>query len=605
MSLSYQKLKPIEVRDPRIIVDNVRDYAILKGGSDVTPKLYSTTNVSQNSISFSTPPPSPNMIVDRKVFLTICARLSFTGTPAVGRKLLNVGQDAPRAFPLSSALDTLNCQINGTSVSVDMADVIQPLMRFNTDAKLKTLDYSMTPTAMDQSQEYSSLSSVATVRNPLGVYWEASQEAVTGRGAANFVIVDNPTGAGVPVTALVDVRFTEPIFMLAPFIWGKHQSGGLYNVNTLDWTFNWLSQAANRMWSHDPSAGGVDFAVGGTSVAFAGQTNGPTTPGYTQTPSLLITWITPPETAMLGPNLSISYPFFRIDRFPTDMTGITAGSSTTISSNNIQLTSIPRRLYIFARERNSDLYASASKTDTFLAISNINIQFNNRSGILSTATQEQLYQMSVKNHCNMSWEEWAGYPMYRGTSFADPQYGTVGSVICAEFGTDIANQTPIEAPGKQGTYQLQVNAAVKNISASTKNVSLYVVPVYEGVFTIPSAGTSAVQIGVITSNDILDAGKSGYYNYHDIQAVNGGDFLSGIKDFFSKANQFLKDNKVISTILDAFPVTKPFAGPVRNIGYGEDGGEGEGVLVGGLHVGGMNVGGAKMSRSQLRRRLMQ
>src|SRR5690606_7413516 len=107
MSLSYQKLEPVQVRDPRTILDNERQYAVLKSGQQMTQKGWTTTSVSQSSISFSCPPPSGQIIVDRKVRLQLPIRLTFSGNAGAGNLLLRPGRDAPRAFPISSAIDTL------------------------------------------------------------------------------------------------------------------------------------------------------------------------------------------------------------------------------------------------------------------------------------------------------------------------------------------------------------------------------------------------------------------------------------------------------------------------------------------------------------------
>lgn len=58
MSLSYQPLNPVLVRDPITQVDAQRDYAILKGGNQVTWKRYTSTAISNTSINWSCPPPS-------------------------------------------------------------------------------------------------------------------------------------------------------------------------------------------------------------------------------------------------------------------------------------------------------------------------------------------------------------------------------------------------------------------------------------------------------------------------------------------------------------------------------------------------------------------
>lgn len=58
MSLTYEKLGVVEVRDPRTILLNKREYAALRAGSQTTWKPYTTTSVSSSSINFSCPPPS-------------------------------------------------------------------------------------------------------------------------------------------------------------------------------------------------------------------------------------------------------------------------------------------------------------------------------------------------------------------------------------------------------------------------------------------------------------------------------------------------------------------------------------------------------------------
>ena len=109
MSLSYQHLNAVEVRDPRTIVQTQRDYAILKAGSQTTWKPFSSPSVSNSSIQWSCPPPSGAVFVDSKIYVYIPVRLTFTATLAVaGQKIRRPGLDAPRAYPLSGSIDTLS-----------------------------------------------------------------------------------------------------------------------------------------------------------------------------------------------------------------------------------------------------------------------------------------------------------------------------------------------------------------------------------------------------------------------------------------------------------------------------------------------------------------
>jgi hypothetical protein len=630
MSLSYEKLDVVQVRDPRTIIHNKRDYACLRGGSQVSYKAFTTNSVSGSSIQFTCPPPSGSIIVDRKVYFELPIRLTLTSDAA--NSFILAGQDAPRAFPLSSIIDTLQVTVNNTSVSINMGDIIQPLLHYNTDIKLKKSDYSMTPTYQDQSQTYQDLALVQNNRNPLGMYGDGGDEQVEKRGGFPFVVVSQNNTSGT-WTAVIDMIISEPLF-LSPFYFGCGNGSGFINVNTMDFNFTFVNNAFTRLWSHM------------TANTFAAPTNkitgGSTTfnsfgaPGFSfalNQPQLVFTYITPNEMQLINALQPTTYPYFDITRFPTDQGPISyLSGGTDINSNNIQLNSIPRRMYVFARASNAALQSTAlslapqppgaptpgvnqgacTLTDTFYTINSISINFNNFSGLLSSASQRQLYEMSIKNHCNMSWNEWSGGPVQQvnsGTAFplgkglANGLFGTIGSVLCIEFGTDIG-LNDFEAPGLQGQYQLQLKMNVSNPDVTGYHdlcpITMYIIIVSEGTFTIEKLGASMTQLGVISKSDILNAQHKPGINYHDIQHVNGGNFLDGLKNFGHKILSGIKE--AIPYIADAAGKVAPYLTPLL-FGLGE--GEG-GVMVGGEGGGplGMGVSAGKMiSRKHMRRHL--
>lgn len=588
MSLSYQKLDVVEVRDPRTILTNKRDYAILKAGSQTTMKQFTTTSVSNSSIQFSCPPPSGGIIVDRKIYLLLPIRLTFTGTAPAGQLLLNPNQDAPRAFPIASSLDTIAATINNQSVSINISDFIHALMRYNNDEKLSQRDYSLTPAALDQSQAYSQL--FGTNRSPLSFYGDQPQQDVMSRAGFPFTIVSNTN-----TSAVVDFVACEPLF-LPPFHFGKGLSSGFYNVNTMDFNLTFLGSAGNRMWSHDADSVGVPTVISSISQQF--NNFSPAFSYFDNQPLMLFNYITPQETQIIPANMPITYPYFDLIRFPTDATAaINAGQTAQIVSNNIQLNSIPNRMYLFVRERNQVLFNSPNFTDTFFSIENINVQFQNKNGLLNSANKRQLYEMSVKNHCNLSWTEWSGENVYPVGSFANP-FGTVGSVVAIEFASDIGLDS-LDAPGKLGQYMLQVNVACKNISNRTITPTLYIVVVSEGTFTIEAVGRASINVGVITSQEILDARTmtTQVVSYKDVEDVSAGNFFTGLRDFGKKLLTGLRDSKAISSTLSAIPspYTQALAPVARSLGFGE------GAVIGG-NGGGVFAGGRMMSRSQMRNR---
>ena len=620
MSLSFQPITPVCVRDPRTMVEKMRTYAVLKAGSQTTWKQWTTTSISASSLQFSTPPPSGSVIVDRKIYLYLPVRLSFTGIPPVGQSILQENRDAPRAFPVNSSIDTFSATINNQSVSINIADIVHALMHYNTCNDLKLGDYSLTPSYQDQSQNYGDL--FGSIRSPLFNYGDSNDGSQMGRGGWPFTVITNviQTIAGTVQTSVVDVAFCEPI-ILPPFYFGEKNGCGFYNVNTMDFNITMLAQAANRMWSHDDQAG--TNVITSASFVFGGLTNGPANSSFPQNqgnqPMMLIQYITPQETQVIPNNVSITYPYFDVLRFPTDLNTSTSNAATTYNSNNIQLNSIPRRLYIFIRERNSDLFSNPSHTDSFFQINQISIQFKNKNGLLASASMSQLYEMSRKNHCYLSWTQWSGGPVQKAGASYSTTIGTVGSVLCIEFATDIGLES-LEAPGILSQSQLQVQLTASNVSGRTINPTMYIVVIMEGTFTIQGLGQASSNVGVLTPQNVLDCQQMDSISYSDVEDVQGGDFWSGLKNFgsklwpfISKAHDFIKEHKLLSRGLSLIPdpTAKVLSTAADAIGYGEGvmvGGRrgrhhrGQGVMAG-EGEGGVLLGGAHLQRKEMMSRL--
>ncbi len=620
MSYSYQQLQPVLVVDPVNKVQEVPAYAVLESGSKISWKTYTTNSVSSSSIIFSAPPPSSNIIVDRMQVVQIPVRLTFTGvlTSNTGGysptgTLLNAGLDAPREFPISSSLETLQVGLNNDSISINMSDVIHPIVRYNIGPCLRSKEYSTTPCYPDQSSNYSDLG--GTARNPLGNYASAQADEITPRGGFPFTVVSNApvvsSTGGTAATAVVDMVLQEPLF-LSPFYWGasRGDSRGFFNINAMDFTFNFLAGAGFKMWSHSDapfaSSGSAEAHSNITSIAV--QFNSFTSPAFSyaeSVPLLAFKYYTPNVLMPLSQTIPYSYSYFEVQRYPTDIGAVAyvsdATQGGTYQTNNIQLNQIPRRFYILARPSNSVLNTDCTVTDTYLAIQNISIQFANQNTLMSTASQRQLYMMNVKNHSEQSWNEWGGLGLYNsafpGTTGSAKYCGGAGQ-LCVEFGTDI-QLDPDSAPGLGGQYQLQVQVqlANKNVSGAWDDLpmTLWLIVVNEGSFTITSQSSAQHQLAPLSKMDILDAKKQPGLNYRSLQSVNGGDFLSSLGNFASKVNDFLSKSKAISTIgsLIPHPIAQTIAQGARAIGYGEGGCEEGGAVI--------VVGGRRMLKSRSRR----
>ena len=86
-----------------------------------------------------------------------------------------------------------------------------------------------------------------------------------------------------------------------------------------------------------------------------------------------------------------------------------ATQGTRVTFNNIQLNQIPDLMIICCRQQMST--QNWNNSNYFLAINGISINFNNQSGILSSANSTQLFLMSQKNGSSQTYTEWSGQGM--------------------------------------------------------------------------------------------------------------------------------------------------------------------------------------------------
>lgn len=590
MSLAIQQLSTVNVYEPRVKINEVRRYAILKGGMISTWKTIPSTAYSNSQIQITAPPPNPAVIVDRKVYLNVPMLIGFTGsygsgTTQTGASFLQIGvNDAPKAYPISNSIIVSNASINNTTVSVNLNDTIGALLRYNTDTDTRQYDYSMTPSMLDQFQNYGDWTVLGSARNPLAMEGEIGQEE--SRGGFPMELQYNSTGAsGATGSALVYMSPTEPVF-LSPFEFGHRNASGLIGIQTLNFQFTFDPLMYNRVWSHATVSGGntisnVNVTIGGSSA-----------------PQMFFNYISPQQLLQIPK--SVVYKYNIVDRYLSPLNTLSAGprSSITIASNNIQLTSIPQKILVYARRQNSDISYNNS-SDVYATITNMTVNWNNNSGLLSGASAYDLYRMSRDNGVNISWPQWYCQTPQLGstalnyvgpTSNNGVNGGYVGSVVCIQMGKDIG-MPDLECPGMLGTFQLQMNVTINNPNLTNNvNYVLYIVPLSEGTFTVTN-NQSIAQTGVVSKEDVLNSKENPFIDYEDATSpYGGGNVFGGLKDFISNAYGHVKG---------AVDKVAPYVGPALNaakaiaplVGLGED--KEGGAVVGGAVVGGVSSGGRK------------
>jgi hypothetical protein len=231
-----------------------------------------------------------------------------------------------------------------------------------------------------------------------------------------------------------------------------------------------------------------------------------------------------------------------------------------VQSNNITLNTIPRRFYIAVRRRNAD--RTYLTTDTFGAITAISVNWDNNSGLLSSATQRDLYNMSRKNGLKMTWPQFCGTAGNGANALNNNQISTVGSIICIEMGSDIGLPDD-QAPGQLGRYQLQLRVDGTNPSfTDTINYTMYIFVCSEGIFSIQD-NTATTTIGVIDTQAIVNSSNWPSKSKYENQSMYGGNFWSGLKNFASNVQSGVE--KALPYIQTGLEVAK-----LAGIGHGSN-----------------------------------
>ena len=551
MSNNIVPIKLARTNYPLTHINNQRTWAVLKGCGENSYQVFPSTSFDNSQITITCNPPSNRIVVDRLIFVRNTYLINFTGVDQ-GSNLIQLGSnDAPRAMPIAATTNTITVSVNNDQFTTNLNQYWSGLSRYHNTLNNRDEFLSMTPAFQDKSQLYSDLAPGST-RNPLGNYSDSADGQILRGGYADIDVVSNSHTA-----AQIRLRVTEPLY-LSPFLFSGEDclDSGFVGVNNMSLVLT--NGDLNRVWSHS-SLGNALLSISTTLVASEAQFH----------------YLAPNITSPLP--VEQSWPYFEVTSYPTSIGSLAAGASSVFSVNSVQIKAIPNKIYVFARR--SDATQSYLTTDTFAGISNITVSYGTKVGLLSTASQQELYQMSLKNGLKMNYSEFIA---------------NIGSVVCIKPGEDIGLDA-LSASGMLDNQTLSMNVTVKNISSQTIAYTLYMVVVNSGTVSMVN-GSFMHQVGVFNSQDVLnlDNENAPVVPYVKDISVYGGNWLDSVKNWLVNARDKVKP--YLSPILDFIP--DPRVQAARKV-----------IGVGARRKmskkrGGVLVGGKKMSKDMLRDRLM-
>jgi len=553
MSSDIEKLT---VMDPRIVQSRPK-YAVEKGALSVTNAPFAAIAASSSQHTYNVYVPSENVFVDRKLLwsstVNMALPVAVLAPPGqvYGQPIAVPGRDfALAALPLNQLCSTISATINDTTSVINSQDVLNPILRL-TDYKKNRL-IRTAPTMLDKYQSYDD--AYGTLNNPIGAYNDSTDYDNVPNGAfpnlffttGAGVILSGSTAPGTPAfagatygllngvpvydpalapavvggvqsyTLFVQWRTTEPI-CLSPFIFSdEHEwETGLFGLNNIQIIMNFKSSPASLIRSCSRAGVFVGPATYNTVIGAA---------SVFQNSFLNVTFLTPSLDVPLPPKSVVPYMEFPryITQGASNGQAINPGQTGQIQSQTITLPQIPDLLIIYVKPSvvnpcDGDFYLPLATRAADNIANPVNFNFDNFSGLLSSVTTEQLYQMSIHNGLEMDYANWIGQGKSSAASWSTPatapfyaanrtQGQTValnGGILVLKPSTDITLQSG-QAPSLVGNFSLQFSITVRNNTLVAQQPSLYVITANSGFFE-SIRGSSRIIKGVLSEQDIISA----------------------------------------------------------------------------------------------------
>jgi hypothetical protein len=221
-----------------------------------------------------------------------------------------------------------------------------------------------------------------------------------------------------------------------------------------------------------------------------------------------------------------------------------------VPGNLISLRQIPEKIYIFVTHPASKRPSGTSNGLNF-PITNIKVDFNNRSNLLAELDQRDLYTLSRKNGSYQPFSEFSGTLRDGNTK----EYISLGSIVVLDPVRDLSLDDYLTS-GSLGSFSLQMvvtcenyaNASAVVAKTSELAVELNVVASYGGVL-ITQQGSSALMSGLLTKALVLDTKDKGTAigDYEEVAQLTGGNIgrsLTGYGDVMKKKGKNILNKKI-------------------------------------------------------------
>ena len=589
------------VYDDRII-QSKPEYMVFKGGESITNTKFRAISYNTSQVNWNCNVPSPNIFVDRSIDWTQTTSLQFvvnvnnganqagiSNANAITTPVIQLGKDfALCAFPNHSMCTTMTATINDVVVSMNTAELLPQLLRL-VDYQ-KNLHQRTCPAMLDTYANYDD--GFESNNTPLGSYYCSVPNSYSTNGSYGRVSFCNPidssplVGNGSYTVGVVSVFYTNGVphcaiangtvnpglatmpigitftstekLVLPPFIFSDSQemSTSLFGINAFQVLANITAAAGLQRLVRSTSK---NFrAIVPDSVAFSGGSF------PISKSELNVIFITPNLSVPL-PAIS-SVPWLEAPRYTTSINSIQAGAISTVSSNNVVLPCIPDLFLIFVKP----VKYNVNDADWVCPITNINLNFNNYSGLMSTYSQEQLYHMTIQNGVECDYNQFVGVGSIAKVSMSTKAQ-LCGAPLVIKPGKDFALQTGL-CSGLHGNFNVQFNVTLDNTANqnATGAMLLYLVCINTGFFE-SQGGSSRLIRAPLTESDVINAPVvSDPMGKQKLQRLIGGGIFDSLSNMVSKASNIYNATKpYVQAVKGLLPEDSKIRSGLHAVGYGK------------------------------------
>jgi hypothetical protein len=599
-------IEKIAVFDDRIVQSQMK-YAVSKGAASITSGTFSAIGANASQITFQVTSPSENIFIDKSFDVTseiyFTVNITIGGTPpTVGDVIFKLGLDgASTQYPLNSLITTLTATINDATVSQNNNDTLTEILRMvdtPSNREMRTCPYMPDNYASYNSGYLTSNSPLNGYGSAYGsdyvpngayadlVFTDSAGAELVGNGTYNDGItaavtytdgVPRVTGAPVLTYNLFFKLTTTEKLILSPFAFADSEnSTGLFSIQNISFIMNMqppnLTQTSGRLLRHTTARNRTINTIGYNNAI-----------GPFKNARIRCLFLTPSLSISLPPVSRV--PMFEFPRYntPVTLTGFTAGGTTSVESQTITLSNIPDYLIIYVKP----LTYAATDGDYYFPITNINLNFDNYSGLMSSHSQQQLYRCSVQGGLHMDYQQWTGRGKISGNSgTTGGNVALTGGFLVLRPGIDFQLSTGLSV-GLIGNYTLQFRLGLFNQTANTvTQANIWVIAASSGFFESKNGQSRIIKGASLTAEEVINAPMANAMTRNEVNRIIGGkfNFRNMMSSAVSNAPAAFNAFKQIA------PIVKPFLPDNAKKGL---------TMIGMGSTGGARTGGNKSLSSRL------